>query len=173
MVRRGTQEAREVKGVTDQMRITQETVKALEDIADKQGRLTPMGVLDAAQDNDSPLHGFFEWDDSVAAKEWRVEQARDLIRRVKIVVTVDEVEYKVVKYIRDAEAPESHQGYIETLRIKKKNVAATLKDELGQVIGLLARVKGIVAATDENLPDGMLERVERISADVDAIINSI
>lgn len=47
--------------------------------------LTPDLVLDTARDPDNPLHGHFEWDDGVAAEEWRKNQARKLIRSVKIV----------------------------------------------------------------------------------------
>ena len=32
----------------------------------------------------SPLHGFFEWTDSVAAKQYRLYQAEGVIRRVKV-----------------------------------------------------------------------------------------
>lgn len=40
----------------------------------------PKLVVDSARDENSPLHPHFDWDDTVAAEKWRVEQARDLIR---------------------------------------------------------------------------------------------
>lgn len=47
-------------------------------------RLHPANVVEAARDADSPLHSCFEWDDSVAAEQHRLQQARQLIATVQI-----------------------------------------------------------------------------------------
>lgn len=49
------------------------------------GRLTPNLVVDAARSNNHPLHQHFEWDDSVAAEQFRLDQARNIIRVVRVV----------------------------------------------------------------------------------------
>ena len=46
------------------------------------GRLFPVEVVEEARPTTSPLHPEFEWDDTVAAHEYRKEQARGLIRSV-------------------------------------------------------------------------------------------
>ncbi len=51
-------------------------------------RLTPADVVEEAASIDSPLHPFFEWDDSEAARKFRLDQARTLIRSVKVKFTV-------------------------------------------------------------------------------------
>lgn len=51
------------------------------------GELTPQDILDDAQHDNSPLHSFFEWDDSVAAAQHRLAQARGLIRAVVAIYT--------------------------------------------------------------------------------------
>ncbi len=51
----------------------------------QQGGLTPAAVVDAARRSDSPLHAGFEWDDSIAAEQYRLDQARYLIRMIVIV----------------------------------------------------------------------------------------
>ena len=48
------------------------------------GALRPADVLDAAKDKTSPVHSYFEWDDTKAAEQWRLEQARKLIREVEV-----------------------------------------------------------------------------------------
>lgn len=53
-------------------------------VREQYGALTPENVLQAARPADSPLHSRFEWDDSVAADEYRKVQARDLIRSVRV-----------------------------------------------------------------------------------------
>jgi len=44
------------------------------------GTLRPSDVVTAAQDPDHRLHGQFEWDDEKAGHEYRLWQARQLIR---------------------------------------------------------------------------------------------
>lgn len=59
---------------------------ALAKITEQQkGRLTPPAVVDAARDNRHPLHKFFEWDDAIAAESFRLDQARTLIRSIRLV----------------------------------------------------------------------------------------
>lgn len=53
------------------------------------GELTPKDVIDDAKNHNSPLHSFFEWDDGAAADQYRLQQARGLIRAVVAVITND------------------------------------------------------------------------------------
>lgn len=48
------------------------------------GHLTPEAVVNAARNTRSPLHPHFEWDDALAAQKHRLDQARSLIRIVRI-----------------------------------------------------------------------------------------
>jgi hypothetical protein len=43
------------------------------------GKLEPVAVVEAARDEASPLHEHFEWDDTAAAHQHRLLQARKLI----------------------------------------------------------------------------------------------
>lgn len=56
--------------------------RALDAVKVDYGELTPANTVEAARDPDSPLHAFFEWDGRKAAQEYRLEQARGLIRAV-------------------------------------------------------------------------------------------
>jgi len=58
------------------------------------GRLTPPLVVDEAKKENSPLHDLFEWDDEKAGHAYRLKQARDLIRRVYVVVVRNNKEVK-------------------------------------------------------------------------------
>lgn len=44
------------------------------------GLLRPEEVVERARAPESPLHGWFEWDDDEAAQKYRIHQARNLIR---------------------------------------------------------------------------------------------
>jgi hypothetical protein len=56
----------------------------LQAIRDQHGALTPVLVVETARDPEHPLHSRFEWDDSIAAEKWRLEQAGQLLRVVKL-----------------------------------------------------------------------------------------
>lgn len=61
---------------------------ALDDIANKHGgRLKPDDVVEEARKPRHPLHKHFEWDDNAAAEAYRINQARAIIRSVRIVAT--------------------------------------------------------------------------------------
>lgn len=57
----------------------------LQAIYDQQGEMTPEVVVTEATPKTHPLHGHFEWNDKVAGHQYRLVQARELIRSVKIV----------------------------------------------------------------------------------------
>jgi hypothetical protein len=46
----------------------------------RDGMVKAADVVDAARDEDSPLHSHFTWDDSDAAHQYRLEEARRLLR---------------------------------------------------------------------------------------------
>lgn len=56
----------------------------LQAIYDEHGTLTPAILLAEATREDHPLHARFTWDDTDAAQRWRVHQAAELIRSVKV-----------------------------------------------------------------------------------------
>lgn len=58
-----------------------ELAKLARDLGDK---LTPEAVVDFARDETVALHSQFEWDDAEAGSEFRLLQARGLIRRVLV-----------------------------------------------------------------------------------------
>lgn len=43
------------------------------------GQITPQEVLEKARDVNSELHKCFEWDDTIAAEKYRLQQARSII----------------------------------------------------------------------------------------------
>lgn len=49
-------------------------------------RLTGEDLLEVARPESSPIHGAFEWDDSVAGEEYRLIQARNLCRAIAVKV---------------------------------------------------------------------------------------
>lgn len=63
----------------------------LERLKGQNGLLTTAAIVDAARPVDSPLHRFFQWEDSIAAEHWRRQQAANLVNRIEVVFESDEV----------------------------------------------------------------------------------
>jgi len=62
------------------MKTSDEAVRAELERLTRDGILKPEDVVKAAKSPKNPLHPHFEWDDGAAAAEYRLEQARRLIR---------------------------------------------------------------------------------------------
>ena len=58
-------------------------------MAQKGGEVNPTDVIEDARTSSSPLHSFFEWDDTEAAKKYRLWQARQMIAAVAEVVVIE------------------------------------------------------------------------------------
>lgn len=137
--------------------MTPEVEKALAEIA-ASGELIPDRVVEAARDPASALHAYFTWDNDEAAKRWRAEQARALIRSVKIEVIVEERAIVVPRYVHDPDAPSG--GYVATASIAPASDKAVrvMHDELQRVLGALERARAVAATL------GLSDVVERTIA---------
>src|SRR5690348_15271357 len=74
--------------------------------------LTPDNVINEAEKKSSPLHPFFEWDDTKAANKFRLQQARSLISDFEITVKINRTEIKVQEFVRDPRCENEDQGYV-------------------------------------------------------------
>lgn len=77
------------------------------------GPLTAETVLVEAINPKSPLHRFFQWDDQKAAHEYRLTQARSLIRSIDVVIEDakgKQVQMRGYYSVKDAEGQRSYEG---------------------------------------------------------------
>lgn len=70
----------------DEAQIVGETIEKLKD---SKGHIKAKTILKDAKNPKSKLHNYFDWEDSEAAKQWRLSQARDLINHVVEVVVIN------------------------------------------------------------------------------------
>ena len=88
--------------------VTSDVAERLRDIYTKAGGdLRERDVLNDARDKTSPLHAYFEWDDSAAAESFRISQAAALIRRVRVevITTPDAQPIKVRAFVARRDLP--------------------------------------------------------------------
>ena len=90
------------------------------------GELTPQLVVDKARPEGAPLHDRFEWDNEVAGEKYRLVQAQQIIRSVKISFTDQNTgEQKFIRgfhSVREAGDADS-EGYRPTEEIVEDDVA--------------------------------------------------
>ena len=128
-----------------------DVIAALTELEDSRGGLTPDLVLETARDPTSPLHQCFEWDDTVAAHRYRVDQARYLITSHRVEVIYGKVTLACPSYIRDPAMPVHEQGYLNIFRLRTDEELAheALHQEMEQVSARLARAKVIAVMLDQ------------------------
>lgn len=113
------------------------------------GRLTPDMVVQDAKRKDSPLHACFEWDVKKAAAAYWLDQARELITSVRVVVRTEHTNVSSVFYVRDPSAGKE-QGYVSvtTLRTDKEMAREALVSEFSRVADMLRRAREVAAVLE-------------------------
>jgi len=100
------------------------------------GEITPEDVLEDAKHDNSPLHSFFEWSNTKAAHQHRLQQARGLIRSVVAIYTREDkpaVRTRAYVHIQESGAP--HYREASHAMGQKATRDAVLKRALAELIG--------------------------------------
>ena len=133
------------------------------------GRIDPHAIVEAARSPESPLHRYFEWDDTSAAEKYRISQARELLRSVRLKTTIEDRTLRVPAYIRDPEQAEAGEpGYIETARLRTQGDLAheALVAEFQRVRNALLRARQLAAYFD------LSEAVDSLMADLEIVASA-
>jgi hypothetical protein len=125
------------------------------------GRLTPEAVVKDAEDPNSPLHAkIFSNTDVEAAYQHRLDLARQLIRSVRVNITVDQRSISVVGYVHD---PSSHSsGYVPTVSLINERERA-----LEVVLREFSRVEAIISRSRE------IAEVLGLRAELESMLNNL
>ena len=121
--------------------------------------LTAADVVAAAKPKSHVLHGYFEWDDGAAADEYRLTQARHLLRSV-VILREEEDDHpamRVVEFVPrtadDAEEDGMGQYHLTVKVMRTPELAARVKARL--------RVELSVTAEKLRQYDALSQTVER------------
>ena len=143
----------------------------LESIAEaNDGLLRAEDVVEFAKDEDTALHKCFQWDDTEAAKQYRIIQARNVIR-VSVVMTQEIAEpYRMaVSMVEDRTVPGGGYRMMKDVMtdddMRKAFVAQAKREldawrnrykhlnELAKIFAAIDKANGL--ATDRTLTNGM------------------
>jgi len=137
------------------------------------GVLLPEDVVAAARSPKSPLHNWFTWDDDDAAQKWRLVQARELIRSIKIEVQTNKSAPVIISpvyvHMPTAEGEKRSTGYVSIATLRKDEDLArdALVEEFSRAAAYLRRAYGIAAALKmQDRVQNVLKEVEGLSAEV-------
>lgn len=99
--------------------------KELVRIQKEHGCVRPELVVDESRPDTAPLHEEFTWDDSVAGENWRLEEARRIIRSVRIISPdMPPAEQPVIRAFLNVTATDTEkdfegQAYLSYPKIRK------------------------------------------------------
>jgi hypothetical protein len=119
--------------------------KALEELERANRRLIPEDVVAAAKEPAHALHDCFEWDDSKAGHLYRIDQARALIREVKVKTVYEDRVVVSPVYVSDPDPNRSENAYIamDVVRRRQDDARRVVLDELSRIESAIMRAKAV------------------------------
>lgn len=134
--------------------------------SENDGCLVAETVVVKATDPSHPLHEAFEWNDKIAGHRYRVEQANEYIRTVRIEHKTIDKTMMVPLYIRDPRQANNEPGYLALPRVRtdKQLSNEAIRQEFSRAAAALQRARDIAAALGKEEPiDDLLVRVRNLS----------
>lgn len=139
------------------------------DLCDKQ-KLRPQELVDQAKDPRHVLHKYFEWDDAKCGEKFRLQQAGDLIRDIKIIVQTAparEVKINLVTSVRpDPDTVERRPQYTMTTDLARSENAPQLNRVLVQLMAELRAIRNKYKMFEN------LAALSPLWIDIDNLLNS-
>ena len=104
--------------------------KALEKIEEKNGKLSPVEVVDEARSISSPLHEVFDWDDNEAAEKWRLVQARNLINHITVEIKYDHTTKEQRAWFSVDTTPDDKEVNISYINVERVLTERPLREQM-------------------------------------------
>jgi hypothetical protein len=125
------------------------------------GELTPPDVVTDARNPNSPLHPFFEWDDTAAAEAHRLSQARGLIRAVVAVyVSEDKPATRMKAFVHIPEPGAEHYRDAVHALSQDRTRAMVLERALAELVAWKKRYRELTEFAE------LVEVIDRIGKDL-------
>ncbi len=99
------------------------------DALNKLNVITPENIVNEASNRKSPIHKYFEWNNSKAAEEYRLQQARLMTNHIVVVMEIDNepIEVRAFHSVKD----NGNKFYVTTIEvIENENYRAQLVNEM-------------------------------------------
>ncbi len=159
-----------VKGYHHKKVSADDVVPELEQLAQKSA-LTAENILDIARKKSSALHPLFEWDDTVAAEQYRKQQAQQLIRAI---VVIEEGRPETRNYVLTRENRQSEYLPMNYVVEHEDLLISALKNLQDDLNGIERSVTELVSAAESrnkgSLAFSLQSHIRNAKEDVTAMI---
>lgn len=124
-------------------------VKVINELA-QDGRVTADDLLAEAKSESHPMHNDFEWDDTVAGHKYRLDQAREIIRTVRVTIIKGKKRVTSVAYVRDPDCKPNEQGYVSVAKVRTEVELAeeVFDNEISRIVMAYERAKELAIVLD-------------------------
>lgn len=136
----------------------------LERIYAEHGELKPSVIVDESRPKEAPLHPAFEWRDKVAAEEYRLWQARQIVRCVHVIEDGSKESSPVFVHVvaRDDGAAQTKEGSYHPVSVVVQNVdmfESALSELEQRMRAAMASVEALRSAAEKSDDSDRLARV--------------
>lgn len=138
----------------------------------QQGDLDRHSVVEAATNSKSLLHPFFEWNDTAAAHEWRLDQARKMLQAITIKIIDSKGEQQELRafevIIRDGKTSDSvpKRVYVPVFELTEDEIATLLVEAQRELDAWEARYKKLSSLAEGKAVFSQVFRAIHDSRDV-------
>ena len=136
----------------------------------RDGSLTASGVVAEARDEASPLHPCFEWDDTEAAHQYRLDQARVLMRTVRI--TYDGEQTRLV-HVPSITRGEGEYRPLSVIVERPDELRLALGELRRNCRGLLRTIEMVVDAAGDRIGADLTAALGALSAEAETLMGAI
>lgn len=97
--------------------------EVMEKIEERDGTLTKEAFLEESRPEDAPTHKCFEWNDTVAAEKYRLDQSRHIINGIVVnVIKVDGEEEKAPAFVNVAVREKSDNATYRNIHVSMNDM---------------------------------------------------
>lgn len=116
----------------------------------EQGQMSDSTIVEVARSPNSPLHAYFEWDDPKAAHYYRLGQAQEMVREIRVRLTDGHAEPigRTLKIARPSEREASKGGTVITLDGEGAIAAQRMDDALNDLRFFCQKYEPYIALWD-------------------------
>ena len=138
-------------------------IRALE----KNGRVDPLELIEAARNPEHPCHSDFTWNvKQAAAERWR-DQARSLIRSVKFEIKVEDIGNAVCMYVPSGD---EDAVFVSLPKIRSKaQASAVVLAEVAMLLCNASRAYGIALAKTGIVGEDVVAQLKSIRDQIAAL----
>lgn len=134
----------------------------MEQIEKEQGSVTKETFLEASRPEDSPTHDLFEWDDSIAAENYRLYQSGQFIRELHIdIEKVEDDSYKQISLNLSEDKPKEDSPKAEPPRTMRAFFSATVHGNGNSIFRKSEFVSADKALNEPTIRNTVLDNAKR------------